>query len=270
MLPLATLRPDDRPCASVHQVMPDQRSCPRRASTIRVFATRMEARSIDREAAYRQVVADRKACRLCTSLGLTNPSTLEFDSDEIGPWTLWQGRLDAEVLVVGQDWGDVGFFLNHAGNEVGVPFPTNKALRQLLDSAGIEIPPPRVDPRAGAVFFTNAVLCLKKSGLQAKVQPAWFQNCAGFLQRQIAIVSPIVVVALGYQAYRAVCRAFGLPALSTLRDAVALGVSAKLPNGAKLIAVYHCGNRGMRARPFEQQKSDWQRVRRALGSEDPG
>lgn len=223
-----------------------------------------------REAAYREVVADRKACRLCMPRGLTNPSTLEFDSDEIGPWTLWQGKLDAELLVVGQDWGDVAFFVNHAGNEAGVPNPTNKALQRLLTSIGIEIPPPRVDPRAGAAFFTNAVLCLKENGLQGTIQDGWFQNCASFLRRQIEIVSPIVVVALGYAAYRSVCRAFQIRPLPTLREAVALEVSAELPNGTILVAVYHCGNRGTQARPLAQQALDWERVRRARDrSNDP-
>lgn len=224
----------------------------------------MRGLSVSREAAYRDLVVDRKACRRCAPLDLTNPSTLQFDSDEIGPWTLWQGNLDADLLVVGQDWGDVEFFLKHAGTEVGVPNPTNKALQRLLASAGVAISPPRVDPRAGPAFFTNAILCLKRNGLQAKVPDACFQNCASFLRRQIDIVSPTVVVALGYKAYRAVCRAFELGALPTLRDAVEREVSEELPNGAKLVAVYHCGNRGTRARSFEQQTKDWQRVRRAL------
>ena len=61
-------------------------------------------------------------------------------------------------------------------------------------------------------MFTNAILCLKRNGLQAKVPPACFQHCVSFLRRQIEIVSPTVVVALGYVAYRAVCSAFELKA----------------------------------------------------------
>jgi uracil-DNA glycosylase family 4 len=240
---------------------------PRRAWRIPVFRRAWEEirlaakpRTVRSSLIARHAVAARRWV-------LTNPSTLQFDSDEIGPWTLWQGNLDAEILVVGQDWGDVEFFVRHAGNEVGVPNPTNKALQRLLASTGISIPPPQVDPRAGSAFFTNAILCLKRNGLQAKVPEACFRNCASFLRRQIEIVSPNVVIALGYAAYRAVCRAFELQSLPRLSDAVARELPEQLPTGAKLVAVYHCGNRGMRARSFEQQTMDWQRVRHALCAE---
>ena len=39
-----------------------------------------------------------------------------------------------------------------------------------------------------------------------------------------------------------------------------------LPNGSRLLAVYHCGQRILNThRRFEQQQRDWQRVAKALG-----
>lgn len=215
----------------------------------------------DRASSYRALVADRKACRLCEPLGLTNPAALPYDSDEIGPWTLWQGALDAEVMVVGQDWGDVDFFIRNQGSDAGVSNPTNKRLQQLLASAGLEVGPPRVNPRSGPAFFTNAILCLKRDGLQAAVQAIAFRNCAAFLRREIEIVSPAVVVALGYSAYRAVCVAFALKPAARLLDALERAPET-LPTGGRLVAVYHCGNWGTQARTLSAQKGDWERVRR--------
>jgi hypothetical protein len=57
---------------------------------------------------YKDLVCQRKACSLCQ--GLVNPSTEEFDSNEIGPWAKWQNNLDADIIVVGQDWGDVDYY----------------------------------------------------------------------------------------------------------------------------------------------------------------
>ena len=74
--------------------------------------------AVDKGAAYRELVARRKACRQCA--GLTNPSVCcggRFDSGQIGPWTLWQGALDARVLIVGQDWGDTRYFTKWAGRD---------------------------------------------------------------------------------------------------------------------------------------------------------
>ena len=62
--------------------------------------------SADKSERYFQLVEARKACTACA--GLSNPSTFhegEFDSAQIGPWSRWQGNLNAAVMIVGQDWG---------------------------------------------------------------------------------------------------------------------------------------------------------------------
>src|SRR5437588_7043510 len=67
-------------------------------------------------AAYQTLVKARKACHACT--GVTNGSAIEggvYDCDEVGAWSLWQGNLNAQVIVVGQDWGDVDWFLRVKG-----------------------------------------------------------------------------------------------------------------------------------------------------------
>lgn len=57
-------------------------------------------------AAYAELVAARKGCRLCSAIGLTNPCLVDggrFDSEHIGPWSRWQGSLAADLMIVGQD-----------------------------------------------------------------------------------------------------------------------------------------------------------------------
>ena len=49
---------------------------------------------------------------------LTNPTEnidSGFDSDRIGPYTLWQGNLKAELMVIGQDFTDVEDFKRAGG-----------------------------------------------------------------------------------------------------------------------------------------------------------
>ena len=54
------------------------------------------------------------------------------------------------------------------------------------------------------------MLCLKEGGLQGSVERQWFENCGShFLRRQIEIIAPRVVVALGQMAYEAVLRTYG-------------------------------------------------------------
>ncbi len=89
---------------------------------------------------YEELVARRKACHLCE--GLTNPADgpyAQYDSDEIGAWSLWQGNRKSRVMVVGQDWGDTSYFLKWKGRGKALENPTNKHLQALLTEIGYHI-----------------------------------------------------------------------------------------------------------------------------------
>ncbi|MBL8998301.1 MAG: uracil-DNA glycosylase family protein [Gemmatimonadetes bacterium] len=215
---------------------------------------------------YESLVAARKACTRCTTKDFLNPSApslSRWDSDQMGPWTRWLGDLDARVMVVGQEWGDTRAFKKQKGWDLASS-ATNRRLRELLRTAGVEVPDVSEERGDSGVFLTNAALCLKRGGCQAPVRDEWFSNCgAAFLRPQIELVSPRVVVTLGERAYSAVTEAFGIPRLR-FRDAVD-GAPVRLPNGSVLVPVYHCGMRIRNThRRDPQQLTDWVRVRQAL------
>lgn len=214
------------------------------------------------------MVRRRQACHACP--GLINPSDCErgiHDSDQIGPWSLWQGNLSADLLVVGQDWGDTRYFIKNKGRE-SPRNPTNETLMELLRSIGIAIggPTPR-DAGGGILFLTNAVLCLKGGGLQAKVKPQWFANCASrFLRPTIDLIAPKVVVTLGEQAYRAITAVYGVPRIP-FKTAVERPEGFVLASRVRCFAMYHCGARILNThRSMPRQMKDWERVGRALRS----
>ena len=217
--------------------------------------------------AYAALVRARKECRACA--GLLNPAVCGggvHDSAHIGPWTLWQGNLRADFVIVGQDWGDTNYFIDNRGREKPGN-RTNDTLRTLLRSIGREIPAPTAsDAGGGTVFFTNAILCLKNGGMQAKVMREWFVNCAKrFLRPTIDLIAPRVVVTLGERAYRALARAYGVPTRS-FRKAVDSPEGFTFGDGIICVPVYHCGARILNThRPMEKQVRDWGRVKRALG-----
>ena len=74
---------------------------------------------------YAQLVTQRRACTACESLKLVNPSRcsggIYDNTGHIGPWTQWQGNLEADLMVVGQDWGGVDYFIDNEGLEQDGP-----------------------------------------------------------------------------------------------------------------------------------------------------
>jgi uracil-DNA glycosylase family 4 len=216
---------------------------------------------MDKAEKYAALVADRKACHQCA--GLINPADIDhgsLDSDQIGPWSLWQGSLDAAVMVVGQDWGDVNYFVKNAGHDLAHNF-TNRALVELLAIAGVEVAPLGAPEMSHVAFFTNAILCLKSGGLQGSVSRVWFKKCRHYLRRQIEIVHPKVVIGLGKHAYESILESFDLTA-ARFRAEVETADGRLLQHGTRAFATYHCGTRIRNTlRKLDEQKLDWLRIR---------
>lgn len=221
---------------------------------------------MSKQASYLSLVQSRKSCHVF--LGLTNPADCAngiFDTDDIGPWSHWQGNLDAKLMVIGQDWGDTTYYTNNEGHESDNN-PTNQTLIELLKSVGIHINPPSVQEGAlGLIFLTNAILCLKQGGLQAPVRNEWFTNCGRmFLRPTIELVGPKVLITLGERAFNSVRNEFGLGP-KRFKEAVNSTVGIRLLAKTLFFPMYHCGRRILNThRSLEQQKIDWQRVKRAL------
>jgi uracil-DNA glycosylase family 4 len=211
--------------------------------------------------AYNALVQNRKDCHACN--GLTNPAEYgRWDSHHIGPWPLWQGNLDAQVMIVGQDWGDTKYFVGWQGQDQPHGNRTNENLRQLLETIGISVKDPQ-EPQQQVVFLTNLILCLKKGGLQASVADEWFTNCAKrFFLPLVDIIKPCVILVLGQKTTEAILRAYRIPFSRPKRFSDMLDRSPyHLPGERVLFALYHCGNRGVNCnRSIEEQISDWQRA----------
>ena len=214
---------------------------------------------------YDALVEQRKACRLCA--GLSNPAEAKlqhFDSDQIGPWSRLHGDLNAQLLIVGQDWGGVKYYLDNEGKDK-LDNPTMCNLEHILSHIGIRVNLTTYSSEDRGLFLTNAILCLKNGGLQAKIEPEWVSNCGSqFLREQIETVRPNIVVGLGAFAFHAVLRAFGQPIVA-LRKAIEDTQGCEILEDVRLFAAYHCGKGTInRNRDLKQQSRDWERIRTFL------
>jgi len=222
-----------------------------------------------KQRAYAALVENRKKCRLC--VGLTNPSVSKlrhFDSDHIGPWSRLHGDLNADLMVVGQDWGDVDYYVKHSGLD-DLKNPTMRNLETILKHIGFDVSCTSYSNKKQGLFLTNAILCLKRGGLQAKIDPKWVENCGhAFLRHQIEIVRPRVVVGLGASAFQIILNAFEKPRVK-LSEAISDPLGCSLGEGIRLFAAYHCGSGVVnRTRDLETQCIDWERIGKFLKSSD--
>lgn len=211
---------------------------------------------------YEVLTASRKSCSLCEDQ-LVNASQIDggkYDTDRIGAYSNWQGNLDSPIVLVAQDFADVNGFrqLNGwAGHRVG----TNLTLIKLFESVGITLAVPEFGVPGDVVFFTNAVLCMKKGvegkrRMQQSLPAACFKNCRPFLRRTIDMVSPRIVLGLGAKAIRSVLGCYQIKMKVKMADMA--GKPILLSDNCVLVPLYHPSRTVLNThRSFEKMKKDW-------------
>ena len=192
-----------------------------------------------------------------------------LDSAHVGPYSRWQGNLEASLAVVAQDFADVDSFVE-LGGWPGERLGTNLMLVELLAKAGVATRPPKTGEPADDVFFTNAVLCLKRGTMSSRVPSRCFRECAArFLRPTLELVAPKVVVTLGVGALDAVLSAFGLTRSGAgLAELVDRDQSFDLGTHMKLFPRFHPSRTVLNvSRSEAQQREDWRRIGTWLGTD---
>ena len=215
--------------------------------------------------AYDELVESRKRCRICVQRDpgkIRNGNEFPFDRPVVSYWSQWLGHQTPTILIVGQDFGDVEYFIRHQGLDERDNI-TNANLRKLLKVAGLNVgeAPDRDD--SAPVFLTNSILCLKAGQMNAPIKPAWVDACAQkHLYPLTNHLNAPIVVAMGANAWRAVRRVFSLPEAPTAIKSAA-GSSWDIPRGTsvtRVFAVVHCSGLGIGNRSWPQQVSDWCKI----------
>jgi DNA polymerase len=215
---------------------------------------------------YRTLVAARKACRICVAHSpgrIRSCGDFDFDPDVVSHWEQWLGHRRPKLVAVGQDFGNVDYFLRHRGRD-GPHNKTSENLQKLLAAAGIEVgDPPERDPDA-PVFMTNSVLCLKEGKMSAPILSRWVDACAeAHLLPLLRLLRPPDVVGMGSCGWRAVRRVLGVDdAPGMVMEAV--GGNWTAADGTRVFAVCHPGPLGLTNRAWPLQFADWRRIGEAL------
>lgn len=184
-----------------------------------------------------------------------------YECDHVSPWTKSGCNLDAEVMVVGQDWSSADVL---EGN--GRPDPvrarlgydpgsrTNKNLDRLLQvHFGLE----RAD-----CYLTNIFPFVKPGKKNASIRLRDMERCArDFTLNEVRIVAPRLVLCLGLQTFKAFGRAAGQREPRNMDEAVNSPFDFE---GSTIHCVAHAGDLGMNNRRRDRVVADWQRIASSL------
>ena len=236
----------------------------------------------DKKEAYARLVSDVRADYLNGSRELKWCD----ECKEVNLWAYWQGRghMDAQIMLVGQDWGcpwdseSAAAVMNNVrdmndGKNVyymtGNDNPTDRLLTVLFQSIGFDIT--KDDPR---LFFTNFVLGYRVKGSSGNFKRKWANEDAAYFRRLVDIIRPRILLCLGKDTAKSVLNCFGLPmpkgSYNNVIKSKENPFRVSLPGGSVYIfALAHCGvmgtlnrNRGSGKKTSpDLQIQDWSRIR---------
>jgi uracil-DNA glycosylase len=215
---------------------------------------------------YETLVAARKACRICVERSpgkIRNGADFDYDPELVSLWEQWLGHKSPKLLVVGQDFGNVDYFVRNRGRD-DPDNKTNDNLWRLLAEAGIRAKHPRERDADTPVFLTNSILCLKEGAMSGPIRAGWVNECTRqHLVPLLGWLKPAVVVGMGNYGWRAARQAFALDT-APRSISTAAGSAWTAADGTRVFAVGHCGPLGLINRPWPHQAADWRRVGAAV------
>ena len=215
---------------------------------------------------YGALVAARKSCRICVDKSpgkIRSCAEFDFDPDVVSHWELWLGHKRPKLVAVGQDFGNIGYFVRNHGRD-DPENKTNNNLQKLLFEAGLRVTNPSELDQSAPVFLTNSILCIKEGTMNGAVRSSWVSACADqHLRPLLRYLKPPVVVGMGQCGWRAVRRVFALEQAPE-RVSRAAGQSWNAADGTVVFAVGHPGPLGVINRRWPQQLADWRRIGEAV------
>ena len=183
-----------------------------------------------------------------------------FECDFVSPITKSGHNVDAEVMVVLQDWSSSDVLGKTPPDLDGSKFgytpslPTNKNLDALLDR--------HFGLVRAECYLTNLFPFVKAGGISASIPMKDLVTCAQkFTIPEIQIVAPRLVVCLGLRTFLALMRAHGLKGTPKMDEAVNSPFNIEI---SSVNCVAHTGALGMNNRGRSQVEKDWKKVSESI------
>lgn len=182
-----------------------------------------------------------------------------YECDHVSPVTKSAGHVDAQVMILLQDWSShdaLSGRLDIGARDLGYTpsEPTFRNLERLLSST--------FDLSLSDVYATNLLPFVKPGGMSASLQERDLVRAAvEFGIPQIEIVRPKIVICLGMATFNAVRKAAGLPSARNMQDAIDSTFSV---GGSRVWFQAHTGHFGQISRNkggVNRVTADWERMK---------
>lgn len=185
-----------------------------------------------------------------------------YECDHVSPYTKSAGNVDAEVMVMLQDWSSderLSGPLDPWAKELGYTpdLPTNRNLADLLRE--------HFQAELNQVYGTNLFPFIKRGNLSASISAKDFERAAReFAVPQIDIVKPRLVICLGLNTFNTLRRVLGASPLKNLTEALEQPFSY---GATRIWCQAHTGQLGRNNRNrggVDRVSRDWARMRQDL------
>lgn len=199
-----------------------------------------------------KLIQDMGKCTKCTNMKCQTKSLINiyqnynFSINIPSIWTDWFNRLNAKIMIIGQDWGPYQDMkkLNEMLKKDKSNWNdlieceksnTKKALEKYIGLSS------NYKYSLDNIYITNCIMCARSgsfyrgSNIDLKKSSS---NCSEYLLKQIEIVKPKVILTLGYYPLASISKLYGFNIEKTLKETISKYPEIKVKDFV-IIPLYH-------------------------------
>lgn len=228
---------------------------------------------MNKKECFKKLIEELGKCDKCTNLKCAEKSLIniykdyEFCINIPSIWTDWFNRLNADIMIIGQDWGPykdmklLNELLNiDKSNWKELIEREKSSTKRMLNYYIKESSNNRYN--LDNLFITNAIMCARQNdnyrGNDIDLKKSTL-NCKEYLIKQIEIVKPKVILTLGYYPLLSLSKILGFEIENTLKETILGMPEIKLADYV-VIPLYHPVAQVKKEIQLEQYKKIWKYI----------
>lgn len=183
-------------------------------------------------------------------------------------WTDWYNRINAKIMIIGQDWGpfvDMKELNNeylqeeNKNNWIRLIEKEKSSTKKMLTKYIVESSKGTIN-NLDEIYITNAIMCARKgtqyrgNNIDLKKSTS---NCKEYLKKQIEIVKPKIILTLGYYPLKSLSDLYEFKIKDTLKATIENTPIIKKENFT-IIPLYHPVAQIKKEEQLEQYNRIWE------------